>query len=62
MTALYAALAQLLGTLIVGKIQSDNTSAAARQKLMDSVDQLWDKANAAHIEVQTGVKQNEKAP
>lgn len=55
MTGLYIALAQVLASLIVSKIQKDATVFSERQKLADAAAALWKKVNDAHITIQTGV-------
>lgn len=56
MVAIYAALASVIGQLILAKVQSDQVSAANKQKLVDAVNASWTKVQAAHIENQTGAK------
>lgn len=54
MGAVYLALFQLAASLITRKIQNDATDAAARQKLVDGVNDGWAKVQEAHLAVQAG--------
>ena len=56
MVTLDVAILNLVGSLVVAKIQSDTTKAANREKLVDTVNSLNEKVVDAHLQIQTGRK------